>query len=96
MIEWSVEKIVNGEIVAKKEGIMTDAYSQLIQAKDDTRGAAKVSVNYGQSTEFAREKYGILVTLTCDQNDKTITRAAELGMQKVKELNELALKGMFG
>jgi hypothetical protein len=95
-MHWAVEKIVDDKVVARQEGIMADAYEKLIQAKDDTRAASKVSLSYGQSTDFGREKFTVHITLTCDQNEKMIRTATELGIQTVKELTDMTTKGLFG
>lgn len=96
MMLWVVEKVVDNKVVFRKEAVMADAYEKLIQAKDDTRAAAKVSLSYGQSTDFAREKFSIHVTLTCDQNEKMLKQATAMGIQAIQELSEMTTKGLFG
>lgn len=95
-MKWVVEKEVEGKVVMRKEGMLTDPYKKLLLATDDTRGAAKVSVGYGQSTEFAREKYNIQVTLSCDQNKTKLAEATDVAIDTIKELNEKVQKGLFG
>lgn len=87
MMQWSIEKWVGKEIVKKKVVVMADAFEKLIVAKDDTRGASRISLGYGESTEFAREKYNIQITLTHDQNEDKLNKAFELGMETLKRLS---------
>ncbi len=88
IMQWSIERTIDGKVVSKEEKFMSDAFKKLIVAKDDTRGAARLSLGYGQATEFAREKYNIQVTLTCDQNKEMIEAAFDLGVETLKDLSE--------
>ena len=95
IFRMTVEKIVDDKIVKKREVIMADAYEKLITAKDDTRGAARISLGYGQSTDYAKEKYNIQVTLTCDQNTDALDRAVELAISAIQGINSTVLEKML-
>jgi hypothetical protein len=71
---------------SKEYAVNDDAFANLIKATDDTRGAARVTVTYGQATEYGGEKLHITVTLTCDQNSSTLSEAGYQANLKAQEL----------
>lgn len=85
-MQWKIEIERDGQIIYREEEHMADAYEKLIQAKDDTRGAAKVNLSYGESSEFARQKYSVSVTLTCDQNKQMLDRAFSLAIETMDDM----------
>lgn len=95
MMHARIEKEVEGKVVAKKEIMVEDAYKHLIRAEGPTRGAARVSIGYGESTEFGREKYNVNVTLTCDQDAETLESATRLAVQTVKEMHAIVAKELL-
>ena len=90
MKEYVVEKQVDKEVSTKTGVLKDDKYDEIWSDKSQT--PARVSMTVGSSIEYGYIKVSATVTLACDQNEKMIDRAGELGFYKAMELAEDALR----
>lgn len=73
-----------GKAVSTMGQLVDNKFSALW--KDKTLTPAKVSIGVSQSADFGAIKVSATVTLSCDQNEKTIDKAGELAYHKAYEL----------
>lgn len=59
-----------------------DKFQQLVQGD----GLARVETLYSRAVNFHEEKVTVTISLSCDQNEPAINKAAELGFYKALEL----------
>lgn len=84
----------NGKTMVKSG--RADRAEDLISPKDSHHTAAtQLTIGYGQSQDFAKEKYYIQVAVSCDQNEETILRAGGVGVRLLKQLDGQVRSGLF-
>lgn len=84
MSSWSLT-VVKGDKKHTHHGVLkTDKFRALVSAGDGPK--AKVSMNVTESYDYSSIRVGASVTLTCDQNTRTIDRAGQLALEKATEL----------
>jgi hypothetical protein len=81
---WDMTKTVGGKTLSTAGEMHGDEYRALFTKHDGPR--ARVNVGYSESSEYGASKVSASVTLECDQNEATISKAAELAYVKAREI----------
>jgi len=82
---WSRDMVNSGKKTTTAGELTGDKFANLL-TKHDGAPRARVNVGYSESTEFGANKVSASVTLECDQDEKTINKAAELAYYKAREI----------
>jgi hypothetical protein len=95
MNNWSLTVEKEGRKPITKHGqLQGDEFAALVT--DPTGILARVNMNIGEGEDYGRLKVGASVSLTCDQNEPMIDKAAELACRKSMELMQDGYKLLTG
>ncbi len=81
---WDMNMLKGGKNKSTAGELQGDEYSALLTKHDGPR--ARVNVGYSEATDYGANKVSASVTLECDQNEKTIDKAASLAYMKAREI----------
>jgi hypothetical protein len=95
--DWSLTIQERGEMKMQKTGALRgDKFTKLVSRPGDEKAVlSKVSMTVNDTYECEGGRWikvGAMVSLTCDQNETTINKAAELAFFKAQEVVEDGLK----
>ncbi len=84
MNSWSLTVAKGDKKHTHHGALKSDKYRALVTNSSGPK--AKVSMNVSESYDYSSIRVGASVTLTCDQNTRTIDRAGQLALEKATEL----------